>query len=328
MTATIPNFKPMALIHINNRNMTGFFEPFLESLTFEDHMEGQADGVEVRLEDSAGRFLKDWYPVKGATVEAWIGYEGSPLLATLPCLLDEIEITGPPSTVTIRALSAAYTKGIRTKRSKAYVSCSLLSLATLVADTYGLTVVGNVPDIQWNRTAQHRETDLAFLTRLGRENGLVFSIKGNKLVFYDVEKIEAQGSILAIAPSDLSEWRFRDITQEGSVSATHFDSKTKQLISANQATGFPSMDQVRIKRRVESPAQAHRIVQAALRNTKNWSHAATLTLPGDPRLMAGGNVELAGFGIMDGLWSIRSAKHTLDRASGYKTELDARHISS
>jgi hypothetical protein len=53
----------------------------------------------------------------------------------------------------------------------------------------------------------------------------------------------------------------------------------------------------------------------------------TLTLPGDTRLVAGGNFELADFGVLDGLWQIKSARHGVGRDKGYQCELEVRHVA-
>ena len=327
---TIPNYRPVIQVHINNRDMTGFFEPFLLSCTFEDHLEGEADGLEITLEDTAGRFMADWYPVKGSTVEVWMGYEGGALLDTMECMVDEIEVKGPPSTVTIRALGAANQMATRTKKSKAFQSVNLAAIANQVASAYGLTIVGNVPDISWTRCVQHRETDLAFLARLGKENGLVFSIKGTKLVFYDVEKIEAQKPILQVVASDLKSYHFREKVTVGGVSAQYFDPATKQLRGTEILLTDPNPhpNRQKIKRRTESVAHTQRLAKSALHDVKQWLRDGTLILPGDPRLVAGGNLELVGFGVLDGIWLTREARHSLERGAGYTTELEIRHVAT
>ena len=56
--------------------------------------------------------------------------------------------------------------------------------------------------------------------------------------------------------------------------------------------------------------------------TMNISRAAPLTLMGASQLIAGNKIELSGFGQLSGPWLITTARHTLDRSSGYVTELD------
>ena len=330
MAQVTPNFIPQIQIQVNNRDMTGFFEPYLLNCTFSDHLEGEADGVEITLEDAAGRFMADWYPVKGATVELWIGYEGAALLDSLACLIDEIEVKGPPSTVTIRALGAANQKATRTKKSQAFSQINLQGIAQHVATAYNLTLVGFVPDITWTRLVQHRETDLAFLFRLGKENGLVFSIKGDKLIFYDVQVLEGKPPILTVTPTDLIEWHFREKVSAGGVTAEYFDPATKQVRGVNLllTDPNPSPNRHKIHRRTESAAHTQRLAKAALHDVKAWQRDGTLIMPGNPRLVAGGNLQLSGFGVLDGMWQIRQARHQFQRDSGYKTELEVRHIST
>jgi hypothetical protein len=212
---------------------------------------------------------------------------------------------------------------MRTPKSKGFEGASLRAIAQTVASTYGLTLVGDVPDITWQRATQYRETDLGFLCRLGEENGLVFTVKGDSLVFYDLETLQDRDIVKIITVKDLTSYHFRETMPKGQVVASYMDPDTKQLNSAAKATGFPSKDQVKVRRRTENGTQAQRFAHAALRRQKDWHRGATLNLPGDPSLLAGANIELTGFGVMDGLWLIESARHSLSREAGYTTELEA-----
>jgi phage protein D len=230
--------------------------------------------------------------------------------------------------VIINALGAANQKALRTQKSRAFEGKSLRSIAAEVAQTHNLTLVGMVPDITWRRATQHRESDLAFLSRLGEEHGLVFSVKGDKLVFHEIQKLEAQRPLLKLVKSDLSEYRFREKVVAGAASASYFNGDLKELHAVEvveQEHRHP--DKKKVRRRTENKAQAQRLAKMALRTQKAWERDATLTLPGDTRLVAGGTFELTGFGKMDGLWLTRSARHRVVRNHGYTVELEARHVA-
>jgi hypothetical protein len=325
MTEVVP--RPTAVIQVNHRDQTGHFSPWLEELTFTDHLAGEADGLEIKLDNSDGRWFREWYPVKGSTLEAWLGYEGSPLLGTGECQVDEIELEGGPDLVTIRALGAGNQVALRTPKSRAFEGKSMRAIANEVAATHGLRLVGEVPDIVWRRVTQNRETDLGFLCRLGEEHGLVFSVKGDKLVFHDVQKLEGQGPILKLTRSDLSTFRFREKVVEGGASAAYFDGSTKELRVVELQMEHPHADRKKIRRRTESTAHTQRLARAAIQTSKSWERDGTLTLPGHTRLVAGANLELTDLGVLDGLWLIRSARHTQARGQGYTTELEVRHVA-
>lgn len=320
--------RPVALLQVNHRDVSAQFGPWLLDVSYVDHMEGESDGLEVRLENIEGRWTRGWYPVKGSSLEAWIGYEGTPLLATGECQVDEIEVEGPPDTVTIRALGAGNQKALRTPKSRAFEGKSLRSIAAEVAQTHNLTLVGEVPDLTWRRATQHRETDLGFLCRLGAEHGLVFAVKGSQLVFHEVQRLEAQRAVLRVLRKDLSTFRFREKVVAGGASAAYFDGDTKELRVVEVQSEHPHPDRKKLRRRTESATQTQRLAKMALHASKSWERDGTLTLPGDARLVAGTTLELADFGLLDGLWLTRSARHSVSRDKGYTTELEVRHVAN
>lgn len=317
-----------AQLFVNHQNATGHFSPWLLDLTFTDHVAGESDGLEVRLDNADGRWMNDWYPVKGTSIEAFFGYEDRPLLGTGVCEVDEIELEGPPSVVTLRAIAAGNRKALRTPRSRAYEGRGLRAIAAEVASTHGLKLVGEVPDIPWRRATQHRETDLAFLCRLGEEHGIVFSVRGEQLVFHDIQRLEELPATLKLTPSDLISYRFRERVVEGAASAAYFDGSTKELrVVEVQTQGHPHPDRRKLRRRTEGPAHSQRLAKVALKTSKGFEREATLVLPGEPRLVAGTTLELGGFGALEGLWLTRSARHGLSRG-GYTTELEVRHVAA
>jgi phage protein D len=320
--------KPTVVVKVNHRDVTGDFSAWLLDLVYMDHVAGESDGLEIRLDNADGRWLQGWYPVKGSTIEAWLGYEGSPLLYTGECRVDEIEVEGAPDQVTLRALGASNMTALRTRQSKAFEGQSLRTIANQVAAAHGLLLVGEVPNLTWRRTTQHRETDLAFLCRLGREYSLVFSVKGNQLVFHDEQALEGLPKVLTVHRSDLSRFRFREKMTVASASAAYFDPDSKTLLAADLAEPNRGPDRAKTRRRTESKGHSQRLAQAALHQTKGWEREGTLTLAGDTRLVAGANLELVGFGVLDGLWQIRSAQHSLARDKGYIADLEVRHVAS
>nr|WP_320132003.1 contractile injection system protein, VgrG/Pvc8 family [uncultured Holophaga sp.] len=321
--------RPIVKIYVNHRDATGDFTPFLTSLTFTDHMDGEADGLELTLEDVDQRWVRGWYPVKGSTIQAWIGYEGGPLLSCGEFQVDEIEVSGPPDTVTVRAVGDATKKALRTRRSKGYEGASLRTIAQDVASRHGLTLVGTIPDVHWSRVTQHQEADLAFLQRLGSEHGLIFTVKGSSLVFHEIATLEAQSAILTLQRKDVSSWSFRDKVVPSSSSVSFFRGDTKELeVVEVQLADQTHPDKKKSHRRVESKGHARRLAKAALRRHKSYEREGSIALPGNVSLVAGGNVELSGWGVLDGLWLMKSVTHKYDRSGGYATDMEARYVSS
>lgn len=57
------------------------------------------------------------------------------------------------------------------------------------------------------------------------------------------------------------------------------------------------------------------------------STCVTLTLIGNPKLVAGNTVQLEDCGRLSGKYLIESARHRRDRSSGYTTELEVKRVA-
>ena len=330
--ASVPVRRPVFVLGYEKVDITSDLTPFLIDVTYTDHAHGQADEVEVRLSDTDGRWRNGWYPAKGDRLDLAIGYDREPLLPAGEFRIDEITLSGDGrsgDTVTLKGLSASITKALRTARTVAYEETSLAGIAAGIAARHGLRVTGDIAAVPFRRVTQDGETDLGFLKRLAGDFGHVFSVRGEQLVFHRLAELEATAPMVTVHRTDVTRHRLSDKTRRVYKDAliTYRDAATKNLIQATvRAEGIVTGDTLRITgRRVENAAQAEAIAKARL-HASNVSRAeGSLTLPGDPRLVAGATVALDGWGALDGDYLVRTSRHRLARASGYTTELEIRH---
>jgi phage protein D len=323
---------PTVEVDYDGKNITVDLAPFLLSLTYTDNLDGEeADSLELELEDSDGRWLDAWYPDAGARLSARIGYAGQALVNCGTFEIDDISVRGAPATVSIKALSAGITKPMRTKRSAGYDATTLAEVARAVAARHNLTLMGEVEAIPIGRATQYRETDLAFLRRIAEEYGYAFNVRDTQLVFYRAKSLREAAPVLVIRPGDTSRFELRDKIKgtPAAASVAHHDPKTKAVVAYDvDADGHvsptPSADSLRLKGRVENKAQAKAKAQAAVDRASVKGTTGQLTLPGEPRLLAGNNVELVGWGRFDGTYQISASRHTVSRSGGYASEIDIR----
>ncbi len=330
MTVPVPTF---ALTY-NKHDITADLTPFKLSVTYTDNLDGdESDSIELSLEDTDGRWWDAWYPVMGDQISLKIGYEGQPLVNCGDFEIDEIEIDGPPSQVRIRALASSVMKDLRTHQGKAYEDTTLAGIAQAVADRHKLTVVGEIEPIPITRVTQLHEEDLKFLKRVAREYGYAFNVRGDKLTFYRLDKLRAASSIQVIKVGDLSKYGFRDKVKGTPKKATvsYHDPKKKEVLAYDvdtngQVVSKPSADSLKLNTRAESPEQAQAKAKAAINHANDEATTATLNLWGNPKLVAGINVELEGFGKLSGRYQVAKSRHDLSRSSGYTTEIEVRRV--
>ena len=207
--------KVIAKITVNGKNVTADVSPYLSRLSYADKEEAESDDLTLTFEDTTDHWKNGWYPEQGDTLEVSIGTPDAPLDCGL-FEIDEIGLEFPPDTVAIKAIGAAISKALRSKNSKAFEKQSLKQIAQYFATKHGLKLVGNVSDLQKievERKTQEKQTDLAFLSRLAREYGIVFSVRGDQLVFMDTEELESQPVVMTIHKNELSRASFTDKTQ-------------------------------------------------------------------------------------------------------------------
>ena len=338
--------RPVFVIRYDQKDITNDLTPYVRAVTYTDYLSGQSDTLEVELEDVDGRWLDTWYPGKGDTLSADIGYDNAPLLPCGSFEIDEIEFSFPPSVVVIKALSTGVKKSVRTHQGRAYENTTLAAIAQRLAKRNKLTLIGKIREIRIDRVTQYMETDVAFLTRLAREFGYAFKIAGTKLVFSELAELRSTDAALVLALQDLSQLNLRDkikdVVQE--VKQKYHNPKTKklevygvkdgqvQVVGQSDAKGKDSGQQVsadthKMSARAGSKATAQVKAQAALDASNLQQTAGSMATTGNTKLVAGNTVDLQRCGKLGGKYLIESARHRMERGSGYITELEIKRVA-
>ena len=165
-------------VTIGGHDATDALAPSLLSATYADNAAGKADEVRLDLHDRDGKWLGEWAPKKGTEVSMRIlctDWFGPGQDASLNCgsfKVDEVEYSGPPTKVSMKAVSAALTDGLReTKKTQAWEGYSLQAVAGEIAQRNGLELLYNADAFPFNRQDQREESDLPFLQRLASARG-------------------------------------------------------------------------------------------------------------------------------------------------------------
>ena len=83
----------------------------------------------------------------------------------------------------------------------------------------------------------------------------------------------------------------------------------------------------KLKKRVTSKAEAERLAKATLRKLNKRRVTGSLSVVGDPSLLAGCVIECKGFGSFDGNFIIQSASHSVS-SGGYTTSISLRRVNA
>lgn len=334
-------------VTIGGHDATSALTPSLLEFAFTDHAGGKADEVQLTLHDREGHWNIDWKPKKGMAVSAAIlvrDWFGPGQDASLPCgafRIDEVEFTGPPDKVRIKAVSSALTTGLRDEaRTKAWETYSLKGLAGEIAAAHGLELIYQGEEHTFGRQDQRRESDLAFLNRLATGRSMRCKVHDGKLILYDGPAAEGKKAAIVIpkngSPLSPARYSFRQSSSgtgyqmaqvaytDPSQGITHVATVAAEAATtvAHAASAPRDHKTLQLDARVESAAEAMRLGKSALHNANAKADPATLELMGHPGIVAGVTLALTGFGDFSGTYFVNKAEHKVAGSGGYTTSVE------
>lgn len=167
-------------------DITDTVRPRLVSIGLSEKRGGEADQLDIVLDDTDGGLA---LPVTGATLELQIGWKsGSDVDVGLVdkgrFIVDEVSHGGPPDRVTIRARAADFAGDGKTRREKTYHGTTLGQIVSEVAGRLHVKprCAPELAGIAVATAAQSRESDLAFIRRIGREHDAIAKLAGGALI--------------------------------------------------------------------------------------------------------------------------------------------------
>lgn len=316
-------------------DITGDLDPMTTSVSYTDKLHGEADEIEVAVQDSDGLWRGPWCPEPGDVMRLWYGWKGAAGIFAGTFELDEPEtsIGRGGDSMTIRGIAAPITKSLRTERSADYEEKSVEEIANEVAGRAGLSIAGSFNDTRWRIKRQRRMRDLEFLARLGEDTDHYVSVRGEEIQFNPVNLIDGAppAAFITVNHPDFVSWRGRFETKDTASKAevTHLHDEEKRLIKAEVSDDrVRTGDVLRIVERVEDEVQAELLAKGRLHQTNRRRRSGTLTLVGRPELVAGVVIELGlDFGNWAGRYVVDASKHTLTRGP-YPTVLTLKEARS
>lgn len=322
---------PTVEILIDGKNVTGDVSLFLSRVTYTDRLENESDDLSLDFEDTSGKWQDAWFPEQGDSLQVKIGINGE----SLDCgvfEIDQVDAEFPPDIVSMKAIAAAISKELRTKNSKAFENQTLRNVAQFFADKHKLKLTGDMSEMQkikLERKTQDKQTDLAFLASLASEYGLIFSVRGDKLVFMSIDSLESQPPALTLTKSALSRGRFCDKTADvyssATVSVRNIKGNSVKKYSI-KAGSDGKKDELVVTTTIENQTQAKAKTDAQLLAKLREKTTGAITIPGNVKLVAGVMIELKEIGKWSGVWLVVESKHTIDPGAGYTTEATLRNV--
>lgn len=205
------------------------------------------------------------------------------------------------------------------------VRIQLIKEPAFVKKTLGLGL-GN---IVIERVTQNNNNDLSFLAEISNKYGLAFNIKPPKLVFYSTFKLEDAPANLVIKKSEVSSYSFISKTENTfkNVKVKYHNPNTDELVESdddapNKYEGLQSGDTLFINKKVENKEQANAVAKSELHNMNSKTKTGSISVKGNMKYLAGMQFNALGFGVNDAKYFIDSSTHTVEKTSGYRTDVE------
>ncbi len=317
---------PTYALTVAGKDITPFVDARLISLTLTEGRENTADQLDLELSDHDGQLE---LPRKEAEIELSIGWVGQLLVDKGSFVVDEVEHTGAPDKVTIRARAADMGGEIRNRKEKSWRNTTL---GALLADLAKRSKLTHKVDERLAKTAiahitQTNESDMHFLTRLARKYDAVATVKKKHLLFMPINGTRnSKGERLPtihITRRDGDQHRWSSSTRDAfdGVKAYWSDSVNgkRRLVVAGKKEGNTKT----LKETYASEKDALDAAKAERQRIERGMATFELALAiGRPEVTAQTTITVTGFKQeIDGQdWLVKEVTHTLNEGSGWTTK--------
>ncbi|PNU06461.1 contractile injection system protein, VgrG/Pvc8 family [Novosphingobium guangzhouense] len=297
--------------------------PRFVGLSLSEKRGGEADELSLTLHDADGRLA---LPEPGKVISLALGWKsGTDVTVGLVdkgrFTVDEVELTGPPDQVQIRARSADLNGEYRKRRTTAWKNTTVGAILQDIASRNGIAakVHPDLADKAITAIDQHGKSDMAFVKDLGSRYDAVATWKDRNLIFMPVgSATTASGATLrslALTKRDGWSWRFTRAQRDeygGAEAAWH-----NQVTGKKEKVSTGSGKKKRLKRVYASEADAQQATDAEAAKRKRGAFQFEYELAtADTRLQPNLRVTLSGWNTtIDAItWLVASVDTTMGSA--------------
>lgn len=308
-------------VTVDNTDYTSVISDRLKSLTLTDVAGFRSDFIEIALDDRAPAIK---VPAHGAVIKVALGYAGGALLDKGAYTHSETDFEFPPSGMLIRATAANLRAAFRAARTRSFDNVTLGDVVASIAKEHGYQalVAPELAGVTFTHLDQVEESDIALLTRLARDQGAMFKSAGGALVIipsgYGRNPMGKILPTITLRPEHVTTLTVtrHDRDRAGAIVAKWQDFGAAELRRVQAGSGTPVIE---LGDLYPDDKLAYAAAAAELKRRQRSSATGSVTLPGDPTLMAEARLVLESFrdGV-DGEYTITQVKHVIDKKGGYK----------
>lgn len=309
----------------------------IQSVTYTDSKEKNADDLQIVFDDREKKWIGDWIEVHKNTsgknnIKAVIvqqNWEDNGKDAVLNCGVfdvDTVTLAGPPAKITLKAAAISYSNAeSQKKRSRPFKNVTLKDIASKIAseEKYKLMYEAAANPF-FKRKEQTKKTNIKFLEALCKSQGLSLKIAAKIIVIFDESEYGKKGAIKTISPGDknLLNYSFKSSLKDKVYTKCTVSYKSGKTYKRYTYTlpGAAEGKTLSEKKKVNTLSEAKSLAKASITKANSQQFTGTVTTVGAVNLVAGNTVTIKGFQKFDGKYMIDKATHKI--SGGYTTTLE------
>ncbi|MBB3953412.1 contractile injection system protein, VgrG/Pvc8 family [Novosphingobium sediminicola] len=305
----------------NGTDLADKIDPRFLSLTLVEKRDGSADELTLSLQNADGKLA---VPSAGQILSLALGWESRfdafpvGLVDKGRFRVDEVEESGPPDQIVIRARSADLAGTYAKRRNRVWHDTTLGALISEIAARHGITARVH-PDLAAQpieALEQHNKSDMALVQDLGKRFDAVATWKDRKILILPKGGTTTAGGksipTITLTRQDGWNWRFIRAERGGQkgVEAQYHDGASGARKTVSQGAG----DAYRLKHIYASKSSATRAAKSNLaKRLRAKSKFEYYLAVADCRLRPNQGVTLKGWSkaVSDTKWLIESVETTM-----------------
>jgi phage protein D len=311
--------KPIFKVKTDDKDITDILSPRLVSLNITDETGLVSDKAEILL-DNRDNILE--IPPRGTNLEILLGYENQDLILMGSYIVDNIDLSSPPSRMRIIA-KASNTKiktlasKIRSPKSRSWHEYSLVGIVSKIAKEHKfISLIDEYfEQIYIAHIDQTNESDLSFLTNFARDYDAFIKFVAGKLIFAKKNKgatiTGKELPKLKLFENQITSWRLNilDRGKFGKVIAKYHDFTTAEERKVTAGTGEPDYE---MRYTFTDQNRALEAAKAKLAEFERGISKLEISLPGNPILSAESKIIIPDIKYLkDKEWIIEAITHDI-----------------
>lgn len=318
---------PAWRVILGGEDLTDRLKPRLLELSLNEARSGEADQLDLKLHDHDGQLA---LPRRGVLLSVALGWQDEGLIDKGTFTVDELEHSGSPDVLTLRARSADLTHPMRTRRERSWHQTTLGEILDGIAGEHGLAarISPALASIAMDHIDQANESDVHLLTRLAKRFDAVATVKAGRLLFAPIGSGQSPSGIalptarIQRQDGDQHRYAMADRDSYSGVKAV-WNSKKHARHHAVVVGGGDNLKELREVYSTEAQARDH--AQAAWNRIQRGTATLSYTLAlGRADLYPEQRVSVSGFKaeIDAASWLICKTTHSITPGAGFTTAVE------